>query len=80
MYSFLVARIKPADNYQFFTYEGKRPVPLDFRGKEILVTKGQKFGVRKSANKKAIRLILDDDVNRVFTISLDQARDLAKHV
>lgn len=86
MYSFLTAgtpveaRIKPNTDYDMFQYGGKRPFPLDFRGKEVLLEPGMKFGVRKSSNGKQIRLILADDVNKVFTISLDTAKKLAKNI
>ena len=79
MYAFLIARIKPEEDYDFFTYGGK-PITLDFRGKPVVVSKGTTFGVRKSSNNKQIRLVLNDDVNRVFTISLDQAKQLSKGI
>jgi hypothetical protein len=88
MYSFLIqstpaviqARILPEGTYDWFTYKGNKPVPLNFRGKEVLVEKGMKFGVRPSSNGKNIRLIFKDDPNRVFTISQEQANKLAKKV
>lgn len=91
MYSFLVlggcstdvtdveARIKPEDDYDFFTYQGK-PLTIDSRGKHAEVKKGQRFGVRKSSNGKEIRMVLDDNVNRVFTLDLDTAKQLAKGI
>lgn len=86
MYSFLVtatpvtALIKPESNYQFFTYQGKKPVTVHFRGKEISIGKGTKFGVRPSASGKDIRLIFPGDKTRVITISREQANQLAKGV
>lgn len=88
MYSFLVkatpvsveALIKPESHYEFFTYQGKKPVVLNFRGKDVEVAKGMKFGVRPSADGKNIRLIFKDDPNRVHTLTLDQAKQLAKGV
>lgn len=74
------ARIKPTADYDMFTYNGKRPIALDFRGKEVMLERGMRFGVRKSADGKKIRLILDSDANRVFTISLDTAKQLAKNI
>lgn len=81
MYSFLVvqSRIKPAEDYDFFTYDGPK-MNLDFRGRPVTITKGTRFGVRKSSSQKAIRLVLGDDVNRVFTIDLPTAKKLAKHI
>jgi hypothetical protein len=86
MYSFLViparmtAAIKPESHYDWFTYQAQKPVNLDFRGKPIQVTKGTKFGVRPSSNEKQIRLIFPDQPTKVFTLSLEQARQLAKGV
>lgn len=86
MYSFLInpafitAVIKPESAYQWFRYKGARPVVLDFRGKEVLVTKGDRFGVRPSASGKDVRLIFKDDPTRVFTLTSEQAKKLAKGV
>jgi hypothetical protein len=79
MYSCLVARIKGEDEYDFFTYTGPM-IMLPFRGIEIPLSKGEKFGVRKSSNGKSIRLILGDDLNRVFTIDLETAKKIARSV
>ncbi len=83
MYSHLitkvVAAIKPAESYQFYTYKGK-PMQIPYRGIEVPLTKGQKFGVRKSANGKKIRLVMGDEVSRVFTIDLELAKKLAKNI
>lgn len=80
MYSFLVARIKDEDEYEWFTYKGKKPVMLDFRGSKEAISKNDKFGVRKSSNGKNIRLIKYNQPTRVFTLTLKQAKDLAKGV
>lgn len=79
MYSFLAA-IKPASAYEWFTYSKGAPIELDFRGKPVTISKGQKFGVRKSASGKNIRLVLPNEITKVFTITLDQAKALAKGV
>lgn len=83
MYSHLItkvaAAIKPVESYQFYTYVGK-PMQIPYRGIEVPLTKGQKFGVRKSANGKKIRLVMGDEVNRVFTIDLALAQKLAKNI
>ena len=79
MYSCLVARIKGEDEYDFFTYTGPM-IMLPFRGIEIPLSKGEKFGVRKSSNGKSIRLILGDDLNHVFTIDLETAKKIARSV
>lgn len=86
MYSFLVlparmtAAIKPESHYEWFTFKAQKPVTLDFRGHPVQVTKGMKFGVRPSHNEKQIRLIFPDQPTRVFTLTLDQAKALAKGV
>jgi hypothetical protein len=87
MYSFLVAKttpvealIKPESNYDFFVYKGARPVTLNFRGKDVDVKTGTRFGVRPSADGKNIRLIFPKEPTRVFTLTKDQARQLAKGV
>lgn len=81
MFSFLVSSaIKPAGNYQWFTYDGSKPVTVTFRGADVPIKKGQRFGVRPSVNKKDIRLVLENDINRVITITLDQAKALARNV
>jgi len=78
MYSFLIARIKPEEAYDFFTYKGKEPVTVEFRGKPIQIAKGTRFGVRPSSNGKHIRLIFPSDPNRVMTIDRAVAEKLAK--
>ena len=88
MYSFLAipgihavqAAILPREKYDFFTYEGSKPVTVEFRGKPVQIKKGQVFGVRPSTNKKQIRMVLGDDISRVFTLNLDQAKQLAKGI
>jgi hypothetical protein len=81
MYSFLVlARVKPEDAYEWFTFRGKKPITLDFRGKQVAIQNGQRFGVRPSSNKKFIRLVLPDEITKVITITLAQAQALAKGV
>lgn len=83
MYSFLVtkvdAAIKPAENYDWFTYTGPS-LELPYRGSMIAINRNQRFGVRKSANQRHIRLVLGDDVNKVFTVEQDVANKLAKHI
>lgn len=80
MYSFLTARIKDENEYDWFIFKGKKPVVLDFRGSKEAISKGDKFGVRKSSNGKNIRLIKYNEPTRVFTLTLKQAQDLAKGV
>lgn len=79
MYSFLAA-VKPDTAYDWFTYNGKEPVVIQFRGVDVEVKKGARFGVRPSANKKNIRLVFPDQITRVFTITLNQAKALAKGI
>lgn len=82
MYSvcYVEAAPKPAGNYEFFTYKGQKPVILNYRGQEIKVTKGTEFGVRPSSSGKDIRLVFPDNVNRVLTLTPQQAQDLARGV
>jgi hypothetical protein len=76
----LEAAIKPEEVYHWFTFKGKKPVTLDFRGQPEVISKGDKFGVRKSANGRNIRLILPQEETRVFTLTQKQAQDLASGV
>jgi hypothetical protein len=81
MYSYLLkARVKPESDYEFFTFNGTKPVTVDFRGHPITISKGTRFGVRPSSNKKHIRLVFPNDPTRVLTIDLDTATELAKAV
>lgn len=74
------AAIKPSENYQWFTYKKSKPVVVEFRGKQITISKGTKFGVRPSANGKDIRLIFPQDETRVITLTREQAEQLGKGV
>lgn len=80
MFSYVVARIKPESDYTWYKFTGEKDVTLQFRGKPITITKGDRFGVRPSTSQKDIRLVMDNDVNRVITLTLDQAKKLAKQV
>lgn len=81
MYSYLVeTRLLPENSYDFYTYVGNRPTTVNFRGKEILITEGMRFGVRPSTNGKHIRLIFSQDPNRVITLDLETANKLARNV
>lgn len=81
MYSFLVnAAIKGEEAYEFFTYKGAKPVTVYYRGKPTQISKGDKFGVRQSINKRDIRLIFPGAPNRVHTLTLEQAQALADGV
>lgn len=81
MYAFLI-EAKPKDEgaYDFFTFTGKDPVPVVFRGQEYTVEKGTRFGVRPSSNRKFIRMIFPENKNRVFTLDQETAKRLAKGV
>jgi len=81
MFAYLLdARIKPESAYEFFTYQGAKPVTVDFRGKPITIKQGTRFGVRPSSNGKHIRLVFPQDQTRVITIDLPTAEQLAKGV
>lgn len=81
MYAFLLeAAPKDESHYDFYTYNGKEPVGVVFRGQEYTVDRGTRFGVRPSSNGKHIRMIFPDNKNRVFTLDLPTAQKLAKGV
>jgi len=80
MYSFLLARIKPESDYEFFTYDGPKPVTVEFRGKPIAIKQGTRFGVRPSSSGKHIRMVFPNDPTRVLTIDQATAERLAQHV
>lgn len=82
MYSNLIVRAAPkgAEHYQYFIYMGKKTIDLPYRGISIPLEPGQRFGVRKSADNKKIRLIIDGEINRVFTLPIDLATKIAKTV
>lgn len=79
MYSCLVARIKPEENYDWFTYKG-RALEIPFRGITRTLDKGQEFGVRRSSSGKQIRMIFKGDPTRVMTLDLDLAKKVAKGI
>jgi hypothetical protein len=81
MYAFLLmSRVLPEKDYEFFTFNGSKPVTVDFRGNPITINKGTRFGVRPSSNGKHIRLVFPNDPTRVITIDLATAQSLAKGV
>jgi len=80
MHSFLLARIKPESDYEFFTYDGAKPVTVDFRGNPVTIKQGTRFGVRPSSNGKHIRLVFPNDPTRVITIDLATAQKLARNI
>lgn len=81
MYSFLIeSRVLPEKDYQFFEYQGAKPVVIQFRGKPVEIAKGTRYGVRPSTNGKSIRLIFPKEPTRVFTIDLETAQKLAKGI
>lgn len=76
----VIALVKGEESYQWFVYHGATPVTLDFRGSPETIRKGDRFGVRKSASGRKIRLILPDEETRVFTLTQDQAQALSRGV
>lgn len=80
MYSFLLkSAALPETAYDFFTYGGKTPVKVDFRGKPAEIRSGTRFGVRPGPNGH-IRLILSAAPNRVATIDLATAKKLSQGI
>ena len=55
------ARIKGDDEYQWFTFTGKSIEAENDRGRTLRLSKGEKFGARKSSNGKQIRLVTEKD-------------------
>ena len=81
MYAFLIeSRPLSEDRYEFFTYQGKKPIQVEYRGAPISIEKGTRFGVRPSTNGKFIRLIFPDQPTRVLTIDHNTAKNLARGV
>jgi hypothetical protein len=81
MYSFLLkSAVLPEQAYDFFVYQGQKPVVVDFRGKPIEIKKGTRFGVRPSTSGKHVRLIFPSDPTRVITLDERASRELAKGV
>ncbi len=82
MYSNLIVKAAPksAEHYQYFVFKGAKAIELPYRGIGVPLEPGQRFGVRKSRDGKQIRLIMDDEVNRVFTLPLSVAQKIAKTV
>jgi len=81
MYAFLLkSAVLPEAAYDFFVYEGAKPVVVNFRGKPIEIKKGTRFGVRPSTNGKHVRLIFPSDPTRVITIDTPTADKLAQGI
>jgi predicted unusual protein kinase regulating ubiquinone biosynthesis (AarF/ABC1/UbiB family) len=73
-----IARIKGDDEYEWFKYTGSE-FELSRKGKPHSLTKGDKFGVRRSSNGKQIRLVLESlGPTFVFTLSPEDAQAIAK--
>ena len=71
--------IKDEQFYKFWIYTGKKPMSFNYRGTNYRLEPGDQFGVRESADKKKIRFILGEDVNRVFTIEHSALVTLSKN-
>jgi len=81
MYSYLLkAAVLPEESYDFYTFNGDKPVTVEFRGKPIIIHKGTRFGVRPSTSGKHIRMVFPSDPTRVITIDPETAKKLAQHV
>lgn len=80
MYSCLIkAAIFGAEKYDWLRYNGKT-IEIPFRGVTRTLEPGQKIGVRPSTNGKQIRMVFENDLNRVMTLDLPLARKIAKTV
>ena len=74
------ARIKGDEAYDWFTFTGKSIEAENDRGRTLRLSKGEKFGARKSSNGKQIRLVTEKDgVNKVFTCDMGLATYLGKN-
>ena len=78
----LLAAPLPLQAYDWFMYTRREPYVLFYREDKggARITKGTIFGVRPSTDGKQIRLILKESVpNKVFTLSRDDAKRLARN-
>lgn len=78
MFSFCVQRERvtaAASTFDWFTYDGSRPVHLTSGS----IRKGQRFGVKATADGQAIQL-LTVGAAQPQIISLPQAQKLARHI
>ncbi len=78
-HSQLEARIKGADEYQWLRHQGGKLTLQTSKG-PLVIDKNEVYGVRPSSNGKHIRLVQAEDhgINKVMTITLDDAKKLAK--
>ena len=75
----MTAAIKGEEAYVWFLYTGPSLHAANDKGRTLSLEKGDKFGVRKSANLKSIRLITQEGgPNKVFTCDAEMAALLAK--
>jgi hypothetical protein len=75
----VVARIKTEDEYEWFVYAGAEIHASNDKGRNLILHKGDKYGARKSANGKQIRLITEEQgPTKVFTCDAELAELLAK--
>lgn len=74
----VTAAPKTADAYEWFTYTGKRFVSVAGR-KPLTVTNGGVFGVRFSADRKSLRLVMQGQETKVYTLDTETAKALAKN-
>jgi hypothetical protein len=72
------AAVKDSDAYHWFTYTGVKFSLTSAKGRQLVLTKGSVFGVRKSSSGKEFRLIEQNKETIVYTISLEVAKKLAK--
>lgn len=80
MYSCVVeSRVKGDAEYDWLRYSGKS-MEIPFRGIARTLEPGQIIGVRPSSNGKQIRMVFQNDINRVMTIDLATAKKIAKSV
>jgi hypothetical protein len=84
MYSFLMspeivsAKVKPAESYDWFVYTNRSPVTINAN---LKIEKGAHFGVcRSDDDPRKVRLVLHGNLARVWTVSMEKARALAKGV
>lgn len=74
-----IALVKPDAAYIWFSYNGPELNAANDKGRKLSLIQGDKFGVRKSANGKSIRLITKTDgPTKVFTCDEHMAQLLAK--
>jgi hypothetical protein len=78
MYSFLLGTRDTVDpsEYDWFTYTRATKII----NANLKIEKGARFGVRPATESNRVNLVLHGNLSRVFSVSMENARTLAKGV